>query len=153
MNYNFTVAVTAIVRNQQGHFLAIKSPDPDRGWELPGGQLDERESILDGLHREIYEESGVEVTNLNLVAVYSNNQNSRIIFSFTADYLSGELTPSMESDEVRWFEEKELKGKMGRKFILDRFEDALLFNGKILHRTYMMKPYEILNECFLSTDK
>lgn len=48
--------------------LLIKTPK--RGWELPGGVVEQGESILDGLRREIFEESGVISEAEKMVGIY-----------------------------------------------------------------------------------
>ena len=43
---------------------------PRRGWEFPGGQIEEGESVLDGVVREVLEEAGVVADVERLVGVY-----------------------------------------------------------------------------------
>ena len=42
---------------KDGKVLLIRSER--RGWEFPGGIVEQGETLLDGLKREIFEESGV----------------------------------------------------------------------------------------------
>ncbi len=146
---NFTVAATALVERPGHGFLAVKAPDADRGWELPGGHLEEGEALLEGVAREVREESGVEIDLGPLFAVYSNLTHSRIIFAFLATYRSGELTTSEESVEVLWLPAEELKRRLQRQMILDRALDGLSFDRRVRHVTHTVEPYEITYRCFM----
>ncbi len=62
------VAVSGLVRNTDGKILLIRGPH--RGWEFPGGQVEEGENLIKALKREIKEESGVNASIGSLVGVY-----------------------------------------------------------------------------------
>lgn len=53
------VSAAAIVLNNQNEILLIKGPR--RGWEMPGGQVEEGESLKDAAIRETKEESGIDI--------------------------------------------------------------------------------------------
>ena len=59
MNHNHFVSVAALVTNDQGQILLVNSPW--RGWEYPGGLIEPGETFQEALHREVREESGVEI--------------------------------------------------------------------------------------------
>jgi len=94
------VAASALIRNSQGEIALVKTER--RGWELPGGQIELGESLIDGLKREIQEECGLEVELGKLMRVRSNLSSSIVIFLFRATYVSGVLRPSEETPAVCW---------------------------------------------------
>ena len=95
------VAVSGLIRHPNGKILLIRSPR--RGWEFPGGQVEEGENLIEALRREIQEESGVTASIGSLVGVYSNTKSpTKLMFGFLGDYVSGELRTSDESLETEW---------------------------------------------------
>ncbi|MGG3311029.1 NUDIX hydrolase, partial [Paenibacillus lautus] len=64
------VATGGFVEDGQGNILLVKTRDG--GWVYPGGQVEVGENLIDGLIREIKEESGIDVSVGSLVGVYSN---------------------------------------------------------------------------------
>ncbi len=83
-----------------------------RGVNFPAGRysalagfVEAGESIEDAVHREVREEVGVTVDNLQ----YFGSQNwpfpNSLMIAFTAEYVSGELTPEpSEIADAQWFE-------------------------------------------------
>ena len=53
---------------KDGKVLLIRSAR--RGWEFPGGVVEQGEAILDGLKREIREESGITAEPKFLAGIY-----------------------------------------------------------------------------------
>ena len=60
------------------------------------------ETFQEALHREIREESGVEVEITGFVGICKNVRKDIVNIDFTCRYVSGELRTSEESTEVRW---------------------------------------------------
>lgn len=142
------VAVSALVKNPQGDILLVKSPR--RGWEMPGGQVEEGETLLDALTREVREEAGVETAVGQLVGIYSNiQQPTKVIFGFLSDYVSGELTTSRESLETVWIAPDTALTMVDHPAICDRLRDMLTFAGQVNYRVYSTNPYRILSETTL----
>ena len=94
------VSVAGLVTNAEGKILLVNSPW--RGWEYPGGLIEPGETFQEALHREIREESGVEVEITGFVGICKNLERNIVNIDFTCRYLSGELTTSEESTQVIW---------------------------------------------------
>lgn len=59
-----SISAAAIVINEKNEILLIKGPA--RGWEMPGGQVVEGESIKEAAVRETKEESGIDIEIIKL---------------------------------------------------------------------------------------
>jgi len=95
-----TAAVTTL--NEDGHILLIKSPT--RGWEIPGGQVEQGEPISLAAVREVEEESGIIVEIVSFCGIFQTVSRSICNFLFLGTPVGGQLTASEESLEVGWFE-------------------------------------------------
>ncbi|MBV7504350.1 NUDIX hydrolase [Bacillus sp. sid0103] len=95
------VSAATIVLNEQGEILLIKGPR--RGWEMPGGQVEEGESLKEAAIRETKEESGIDIEVIKFCGVYQNVSESICNTLFLGSPIGGELTTSSESLEVGFF--------------------------------------------------
>ena len=64
------VGVVALIE-LDGSVLVDRRSD-DRSWAFPGGRVEEDESALGALHREVREETGHEVLRADLLGVFSD---------------------------------------------------------------------------------
>ena len=82
---------------------------PDR-WDAPGGHIEQGESDIDALARELLEELGIVVGDARLVAMLTGATfDARV---FVVDSWSGEpenRAPE-EHDRLAWFDEGQLPG-------------------------------------------
>ena len=99
------VSVAALVTNEKGEILLVNSPW--RGWEYPGGLIEPGETFRDALHREVWEEAGVEIEITGFVGICKNLERNIVNIDFTARYVGGELRTSEESTEVIWADPEE----------------------------------------------
>jgi len=123
MDATHLVSVAALVTNERGEVLLVKSPW--RGWEYPGGLIEPGETFQDALHREIREEAGVEVEITGFIGICKNLERNIVNIDFTAKYLSGELTPSEESTEVIWVTPEKAKELITFPLTKKRLENML----------------------------
>ncbi len=143
------VVVGCLIRNRAGEVLLIRHPR--RGWEIPQGRVEEGEDLIRAAHREVLEETGVEVSLGPLAAVWSMTASpASIIFNFLADYQGGELRPSEESLELGWFTAQEALRRVTHPVNLDRVKTLLGFSGSVVYRAYTPKPYQVQVEATLS---
>ncbi|MFD1032604.1 NUDIX hydrolase [Metaplanococcus flavidus] len=117
------VSAATIVLNAQGEMLLIKGPR--RGWEMPGGQVEEGESLKDAAIRETLEESGIEVEILKFCGIFQNVEASICNTLFLAKPVGGTPTTSAESLEVGFFPIAEALEMVTWKNFRDRIELCL----------------------------
>lgn len=95
------VSAATIVLNDNNELLLIKGPL--RGWEMPGGQVEEGESLKEAAIRETKEESGMDVEVLKFCGIFQNVNRSICNTLFLAKPVGGEFTTSSESLDVGFF--------------------------------------------------
>lgn len=95
------VSAATIVVNDKDELLLIKGPR--RGWEIPGGQVEEGESLKEAAIRETKEESGIDVEITRFCGIYQNVDRSICNTLFLAKPIGGVPTTSSESLEVGFF--------------------------------------------------
>jgi ADP-ribose pyrophosphatase YjhB (NUDIX family) len=90
--------------------LGRRANDPGAGlWDLPGGFLHEDELPEDGLRREVREETGLELDELDFLGHWLEPYDGRIVLclAWTAR-ATGDACAADDLVEVRWFEPREL---------------------------------------------
>ncbi|UOQ87477.1 NUDIX hydrolase [Gracilibacillus salinarum] len=95
------VSAASVIRNDKNEILLIKGPK--RGWEMPGGQVEEGESLQDAAIRETKEESGIDVEIIQFCGIFQNVNRSICNTLFLAKAVGGQPTTSPESLEVGFF--------------------------------------------------
>ncbi len=88
-----------LVALQGSKILVIQN---DRGWEVPGGHIEDGETHTEALIREVQEEAGASFSNPKLlVIVESSNQGiykEKVMLVYvTIDFILGEFTPSEDA--------------------------------------------------------
>jgi 8-oxo-dGTP diphosphatase len=104
MNTRFTVTAGAIVFNEKGDVLLLKHRfRPGSGWGFPGGFLTAGEQPIDGLRRELREEIGLEVENVEILDVRSFRKPRQVEVLFRAVAVNQPQPQSVEVETAGWF--------------------------------------------------
>lgn len=109
------VGVGAVIFHEGRVLLVRRGSEPLKGhWTLPGGVLEVGETLVEGVVREVREETGLLVEPLELVELLDriHREDGRVRYHYViADYLcrvtGGELRAASDADEVRWVERAE----------------------------------------------
>ncbi|MGD0274361.1 MAG: NUDIX hydrolase [Gaiellaceae bacterium] len=113
---NSAPTVGALCEDEQGRLMLVRrAVEPRKGkWDTPGGFLEEGERPLDGLRRELLEETGLEVEPDEFIGavtdLYGDGPDARSILSlnWSARVLGGAPAPADDIAEIRWFAADEL---------------------------------------------
>ena len=127
----FRIAVSAVIL-EQGNVLLAHRRDID-WWNLPGGGLELGETVDDALHREVFEETGLEVEIERLVGVYSKPQKQEVVLTFHCHVTGGTARETEETRECRYFPPDNLPSNTLPKH-RQRVEDALLNQASAILR-------------------
>lgn len=110
------VGVKILLKNEEGKYLvvcrsAIKYPEAGRQWEIVGGRIASGTPLLQNLHREVKEETGLEIIDkpklLTAQDILKNNRHVvRLTYIGQAD---GEVKLSDEHTEYKWLPLDEIK--------------------------------------------
>ncbi len=114
-NQNIKIAVDAIVfgyQNNQLYVLLIqqKFGTATSYWALPGGLVQNQESLFDAVNRELLEETNVEVNYLEQLYTFGDNINrdprNRVIsvaYFALVDSSKLEIKADSDAENVQWF--------------------------------------------------
>lgn len=141
------VSVSAYITNSIGEVLLVRNVHRSDTMEMPGGQLEEGETLEEGIHREILEETGIEVRLCGITGIYQNMTNGIICVVFRGEYQSGEIrTAEGETSEVIF---AKLTKENADQFIirphfLSRALDAMEPSYSP-YEAYEVRPYELIS--------
>jgi ADP-ribose pyrophosphatase YjhB (NUDIX family) len=90
--------------------LGRRAADPRAGyWDLPGGFVQEGELPLDGMLRELEEETGRRPEPIELLGMWNEPYFDRVVLCLTwIARLDEDVEPGDDLVELRWFEPREL---------------------------------------------
>jgi len=97
-------AMMVLVRKGEQVLLAMHTNSPYKRYTALAGFLEAGESVEEAIHREVFEEVGLRVHNLQYFGSQSWPFPHSLMIAYTADYLDGEIRidPS-EIADARWF--------------------------------------------------
>lgn len=114
------VVVVGLIEKDGKYLLGQKAKDAmpyPNTWHIPGGGVRlEEESLKDALRREIKEETGIEIKNIQPLAFGEDEEQNKfgemthyLFLQYKAEYSSGEAVASDDMAIIEWFSKPELK--------------------------------------------
>jgi 8-oxo-dGTP diphosphatase len=132
-------AVVGVMVERDGKILIVQESKPGREglFSIPGGHVEDHETLLEAAIREVKEESGYEVELTGLIGVFQTVRPHINVSGpvFGARITGGSAVASKEHPEVRWVTIEELRDlqKAQRMFTLYQLHAAeRLLAGKLL---------------------
>jgi len=103
MNNNlFQIRVTGLLIENGKILLVNQKVSPNRSWSLPGGRLEQGETLEQGIVREVFEETGLNVKVIKLLYICEKTDvvPPLLHITFMIKRVSGEIKlPTNEFDE------------------------------------------------------
>ena len=97
-------AMMVLIRKGEQVLLALHTASPSKRFTPLAGFLEAGESVEEAVHREVFEEVGLRVHNLQYFSSQSWPFPHSLMIAFTADYLDGEIrVDTSEIEDARWF--------------------------------------------------
>jgi mutator protein MutT len=104
MHARFTVTAGALIFNDAGEVLLLKHRfRAGSGWGLPGGFLEAGEQPLEALKRELREEIGLELEQVEVFAARSFKRPRQVEVLFRCRANADVKPRTMEVEHAQWF--------------------------------------------------
>lgn len=113
MSRNEKAIVTALCMIYDNNKLLLQNRVKKdwHGITFPGGHIEKEESFVQGIKREIFEETGLTIYNPQICGIkqfQTENDERYIVLLFKTDQFDGELVSS-EEGEMLWIERESLQ--------------------------------------------
>lgn len=103
-NARFAVTAGAVITDNQGRVLLLKHRfRPGTGWGMPGGFMQKGEQPEEALRRELREEVGLEVDQVELFTTRAFNVPRQVEIVFTARAIGDTNELNFEIQKAAWF--------------------------------------------------
>ena len=128
-NARFTVTAGAIIFNEAGEVLLLKHFfRAGSGWGLPGGFLKAGEQPLEALRRELNEEIGLEIHEVEIFWARSFKRPRQVEVLYRAKAVGRGEPRSIEVERTGWFSPDQLPAGLpqDQKLLVERAVEKLL---------------------------
>src|SRR5260370_3631777 len=111
----FTVTAGELIFDDEGRILLLEHVfRPDSGWGIPGGFIGKGEQPEAALRRELREEIGLEVSDVELLFVRALPKPKQIEVYFRARPIGQAVPCSFEIKRAEWFSTEDLNCDLSR---------------------------------------
>lgn len=101
-------ASLCLVCDDEGRYLCVTRPEPPYEFAIPGGLVDPGENSAETAIRELREECGIEIVDLQSRGVIVSPTDGRAVYIFEAMSWAGEARPVEANTQVAWLTATEL---------------------------------------------
>lgn len=141
------IAVSALVRDNTGAVLLVRTHARQDTWELPGGYVEEGEALDAAVCREFLEETGLEIRAVGITGVYYNKTAQMLSVVFLAELLGGEIV--LQADEILearflHLDEGNIDNFTTRPHMKSRTLDALIQSACVPYETWETAPFRLV---------
>ena len=115
------VGVKALIE-KEGKVLLIREAKYDEGlnegkWDVPGGRIEVEETLMEGLSREVFEETGLKVMSTRILDVHETfrekvGEKWHIVRVYYRTEVEGEIVLSKDHDAYEWVNPADYGGKI-----------------------------------------
>ncbi|MGZ7440410.1 NUDIX hydrolase [Paenibacillus sp. TH7-28] len=125
-----TVTAAAVVINDHHEILLIYGPK--RGWEIPGGRVEEGESLSSAVVRETKEETGIDIEIVKFCGLFQNVKESVCNTLFLGRPIGGTFRTSNESLEIGFFTIEEALNMITWRSFREQIEYCINYKEQFL---------------------
>ena len=105
---NSKPCVTVLILRQNNVLLAQRAIEPFKGyWDLPGGFLEAGEAPEAGAHREVLEETGLEIELTELLGLFIGRYGTggfpTLNICYVANVIGGQARAQSDVEALTWF--------------------------------------------------
>ncbi|MCL2854618.1 MAG: 8-oxo-dGTP diphosphatase [Defluviitaleaceae bacterium] len=131
--YSIETTTCIMIQNPKtGQVLVQDRKKKYPGWAFPGGHLEDGESMYNCAIREVKEETGLDVENLELCGIVHwldrENGGRYMCFMYKTTHFSGNLTPQTDEWDHFWMDISELTSAPKEKFSSPHYALSPLFH-------------------------
>ena len=101
-------AIIVLVTRGDACLLGRKQTWPPNVYSSLAGFVEPGETIEDSVHREVYEESNIRISNVQYFGSQPWPFPSSLMLAFTADAVTTDIRLNDEMEDVQWFERQQL---------------------------------------------
>ncbi len=139
------ISVSALIENNKGEVLLVKTHWRSDTWEFPGGNVEEGESLDDAITREVLEETGILIRPIGVTGVYYKETSNLLSVVFRADIIDGQLKIQPEEIMEAMFVRltvSNIEQYITRPHMKSRSLDAIRSKGLVPYEFWKTKPFQ-----------
>ena len=153
---NQAKTVCTVVLEQDNKYLFVQqAKEPYKGkWGLPGGHVELQESIENSIKREVFEETGYEISLLGIIGLYTSttpNGNWVTNIAYQGEVIGGKQREKFDNEisDIGWFDFGEISLKNLHKKL--RFPDEIVTIKHSQSKFLIPLDYHVITERYNKT--